>query len=148
MAACVLVTGGAGYIGSHACVALIEAGWDVLVLDNFCNSSPASLQRVGEICGRAPQLIRGDLRDRACLDGVFAKHDVAAVMHFAGLKAVGESVEQPLAYYDANVTGTLTRRFSPSRSNTGCGRTFTVSTMSPGSPPSGDGWPLPRSRIF
>ena len=104
----VLVTGGAGYIGSHACVALIEAGYKVVVLDNLCNSSPVALERVQEICGVAPVFIQGDIRDRDCLDQLFQKHAIDAVLHFAGLKAVGESVELPLAYYDNNVAGSLT----------------------------------------
>jgi len=107
MAGTVLVTGGAGYIGSHACAALLDAGYDVVVLDNLCNSSPVALQRLQQICGRAPILIRGDIRDRACLAGIFQAHAVLAVLHFAGLKAVGESVEQPLEYYDNNVAGSL-----------------------------------------
>ncbi|MCB1842043.1 MAG: UDP-glucose 4-epimerase GalE [Halioglobus sp.] len=107
MATTILVTGGAGYIGSHACVALIEAGYDILVLDNLCNSSTVSLDRIAELCGRAPRFVRGDIRDAACLDAVFRDADIAAVMHFAGLKAVGESVDMPLQYYDNNVTGSL-----------------------------------------
>ena len=107
MAATVLVTGGAGYIGSHACVALMEAGHEVVVLDNLCNSSPVALQRVRDICGAAPAFKQGDIRDRACLDEIFREHRFDAVLHFAGLKAVGESVEKPLAYYDNNVTGSL-----------------------------------------
>ncbi|MBK6736610.1 MAG: UDP-glucose 4-epimerase GalE [Haliea sp.] len=107
MAATVLVTGGAGYIGSHACVALMEAGHEVVVLDNLCNSSPVALQRVREICGASPAFKQGDIRDRACLDEIFREHRIDAVLHFAGLKAVGESVEKPLAYYDNNVTGSL-----------------------------------------
>lgn len=108
MTATVLVTGGAGYIGSHACVALMEAGYQVVVLDNFCNSNAVALQRLQTICGRAPVLVRGDIRDRECLDRVFRAHAIGAVLHFAGLKAVGESVSQPLRYYDNNVTGSLT----------------------------------------
>ncbi|MDP2026300.1 UDP-glucose 4-epimerase GalE [Sulfuriferula sp.] len=104
----ILVTGGAGYIGSHTCVALIEAGYTPLVLDNLCNSSPVSLGRVAQISGTRPQFIEGDVRDAALLTGLFESHDIAAVIHFAGLKAVGESVEQPLAYYDNNVSGTVT----------------------------------------
>lgn len=104
----ILVTGGAGYIGSHTCVALIEAGYTPLVLDNLCNSSPVSLDRVAQISGMRPQFIEGDVRDAALLTGLFESHDIAAVIHFAGLKAVGESVEQPLAYYDNNVSGTVT----------------------------------------
>ena len=107
MAGTVLVTGGAGYIGSHACVALIEAGYDVVVLDNLCNSSQVALQRVQDICGTSVGFRQGDIRDRACLDQLFNEHQVDAVLHFAGLKAVGESVEQPLQYYDNNVTGSL-----------------------------------------
>tara|TARA_R110002110_G_C13470513_1_gene720868 strand:- start:107303 stop:108322 length:1020 start_codon:yes stop_codon:yes gene_type:complete len=103
----VLVTGGAGYIGSHACVALIEAGYAVVVLDNLCNSSAVSLQRVEQITGTRPTLIHGDIRDETCLAEVFANHSVNSVMHFAGLKAVGESVAEPLTYYDNNVHGTL-----------------------------------------
>tara|TARA_R110002124_G_scaffold72500_6_gene193987 strand:+ start:321 stop:1337 length:1017 start_codon:yes stop_codon:yes gene_type:complete len=107
MAGTVLVTGGVGYIGSHACVALIEAGWQVVVLDNLCNSSVVALQRVREICGVAPAFTQGDIRDRDCLDQLFRQYRVDAVLHFAGLKAVGESVELPLEYYDNNVAGTL-----------------------------------------
>lgn len=107
MAGRVLVTGGAGYIGSHACVALIEAGYDVVVLDNLCNSSPVALQRVQDICGTSVVFKRGDIRDRECLDLLFKEHQIDSVLHFAGLKAVGESVEQPLQYYDNNVTGSL-----------------------------------------
>lgn len=103
----ILVTGGAGYIGSHTCVALIEAGFVPLVLDNLSNSNPAVLDRVQRITGTRPQFIEGDVRDGALLARVFAEHSVAAVIHFAGLKAVGESVQQPLAYYDNNVHGTL-----------------------------------------
>ena len=104
----ILVTGGAGYIGSHTCVALIEAGYTPLVLDNLCNSSSESLARVGRIAGAQPRLIQGDVRDAALLDRVLAEHSPQAVIHFAGLKAVGESVQQPLEYYDNNVGGTVT----------------------------------------
>ncbi len=103
----VLVTGGAGYIGSHACVALIEAGYEVVVFDNLCNSSRVALERLDAICGKTVTFEHGDIRDRAALDDVFARHHVDAVLHFAGLKAVGESVEMPLEYYDNNVTGSL-----------------------------------------
>jgi UDP-glucose 4-epimerase len=108
MANTVLVTGGAGYIGSHACVSLIEAGYEVVVLDNLCNGSAQAIERVGRITGKAPVLVQGDVRDRACLDRIFSDHTVCAVMHFAGLKAVGESVAKPLDYYENNVAGTLT----------------------------------------
>jgi len=103
----VLVTGGAGYIGSHACLALIEAGFDVVVLDNFCNSAAEAVARVEQIAGRPIALEEGDLRDGAFLTRVFGHYPIDAVMHFAGLKAVGESVKQPLDYYDNNVSGTL-----------------------------------------
>ncbi|MCR9106626.1 MAG: UDP-glucose 4-epimerase GalE [Gammaproteobacteria bacterium] len=103
----VLVTGGSGYIGSHACVALLEAGHTVIVLDNLSNSSEIALQRVHQICARAPLFIHADIRDAAALAAVFEAHEVDAVMHFAGLKAVGESVTMPLSYYDNNVTGSL-----------------------------------------
>src|SRR5699024_11926588 len=104
----VLVTGGAGYIGSHTVVELLQAGHRVTVLDNFCNSSAAAVERVEQIVGRTIDVVTGDIRDRAFLDEVFGAHGFDAVMHFAGLKAVGESVAQPLAYYDNNVNGTLT----------------------------------------
>jgi UDP-glucose 4-epimerase len=107
MAGTVLVTGGAGYIGSHACVALMEAGYEVVVLDNLCNSSVVVVQRLREICGTAPVFVQGDVRDRDCLDRIFKAHNILAVMHFAGLKAVGESVDKPLQYYDNNVVGSL-----------------------------------------
>ena len=103
-----LVTGGAGYIGSHTTLALLQAGFDVVVLDNLCNSSAESLARVAQLAGRSPVLVRGDVREAALLDELFARHDISAVLHFAGLKAVGESVQQPLAYFDNNVAGTLT----------------------------------------
>ncbi|MFK7975893.1 MAG: UDP-glucose 4-epimerase GalE [Halioglobus sp.] len=103
----ILVTGGAGYIGSHACISLMEAGYDVVVIDNLCNSSLVALDRLKDICGKSVDFEAGDIRDRACLDVVFTRHKVEAVLHFAGLKAVGESVEMPLEYYDNNVTGSL-----------------------------------------
>jgi len=103
----ILLTGGAGYIGSHACVALLGAGHDVTILDNLSNSSRTAVDRVARICGRAPAFIEGDVRDAVLLDRLFADYRIRAVMHFAGLKAVGESVEKPLEYYDNNVRGTL-----------------------------------------
>ena len=103
----ILVTGGAGYIGSHACVALIESGYRVVVLDNFCNASEEAIRRIAGITGVEPALVRGDVRDKGCLQHLFTSFDIDAVMHFAGLKAVGESVSQPLSYYDNNVAGTL-----------------------------------------
>ncbi|KQP14286.1 UDP-glucose 4-epimerase GalE [Pseudorhodoferax sp. Leaf267] len=103
----ILVTGGAGYIGSHVCVELLAAGHPVTVFDNFCNSSPEALARVERITGKAPALVRGDIRDRAALVAALKSSGATAVIHFAGLKAVGESVQKPLAYYDNNVGGTL-----------------------------------------
>ena len=103
-----LVTGGAGYIGSHTTLALLQAGHEVVVVDNLCNSSAESLRRVGEIAGRQALFVQGDIRDRALLDRLLAEQDIAAVLHFAGLKAVGESVREPLTYYENNVAGTVT----------------------------------------
>ena len=103
----ILVTGGAGYIGSHTCVELLAAGHEVVVVDNLANSSAEALARVRRISGRGLEFHRLDLRDGAALREVFARQSVDAVIHFAGLKAVGESVQQPLFYYDNNVTGTL-----------------------------------------
>ena len=103
----VLVTGGAGYIGSHTCVLLLEAGYDVVVFDNFSNASEESIKRVEALTGKQVTLIRGDIRDRKSLESVFSQHTIDAVIHFAGLKAVGESVEQPLRYYENNVCGTV-----------------------------------------
>ena len=105
--AMILVTGGAGYIGSHTCVELINAGFDITVFDNFCNSQPEALARVARITGKVPRLIQGDIRDRAALVAALRASSATAVVHFAGLKAVGESVTQPLAYYDNNVVGTV-----------------------------------------
>lgn len=108
MSGTILVTGGAGYIGSHTCVALIEAGFTPVVYDNLCNSSAESLARVERITGTRPVFVEGDVRDASRLDEALAAHRPAAVIHFAGLKAVGESVERPLMYYDNNVGGTVT----------------------------------------
>ena len=103
----ILVTGGAGFIGSHAVVELVQAGHHVLVLDNFANSSSLVLSRLEQITGQSIKCIEGDIRDRALLDSVFKDYPIDAVMHFAGLKAVGESVQKPLEYYDNNVSGSL-----------------------------------------
>jgi UDP-glucose 4-epimerase len=104
----ILVTGGAGYIGSHTTLALLQAEHDVVVVDNLCNSSAEALRRVATIAGRAATFVEGDIRDSALLANLFATHAFDAVMHFAGLKAVGESVTQPLRYYDNNVHGSQT----------------------------------------
>ncbi|UTW46245.1 UDP-glucose 4-epimerase GalE [bacterium SCSIO 12696] len=103
----VLVTGGLGYIGSHTCVQMHQAGMEPVILDNGRNSHPVVLDRIEAITGLRPVLYKGDVRDAAILDQIFAEHQIDAVIHFAGLKAVGESVEKPLAYYDNNVNGSL-----------------------------------------
>jgi len=103
----ILVTGGAGYIGSHTCVELLNAGSAVTVFDNFSNSHPEALARVQRITGKSLRVVHGDLRDRAALVAALRESGATSVIHFAGLKAVGESVQQPLAYYDNNVVGSL-----------------------------------------
>ena len=103
----ILVTGGAGYIGSHTCVLLVEAGYDVVIFDNFSNASKESIRRVEAIVHQKIPYIEGDIRSKEDLSHVFEAHKIDAVIHFAGLKAVGESVEKPLEYYDNNVNGTL-----------------------------------------
>lgn len=102
----ILVTGGAGYIGSHICVQLLQSGHEVLILDNFSNSKPEALHRVECITGKKPLLLEGDVRERTVLEQAL-KHPIKAVIHLAGLKAVGESVDKPIDYYSVNVTGTL-----------------------------------------
>ncbi len=104
----VLVTGGAGYIGSHTVLELLRAGHDVVVLDNLCNSAPQALQRVQLLAGRALEFCEGDIRDKALLDQLFRTRRIEAVLHFAGLKAVGESMSNPMQYYANNFVGTLT----------------------------------------
>ena len=103
----IFVTGGAGYIGSHTCVELLNAGHQVSVFDNFSNSQPEALARVEHITGKKPLLFQGDIRDKAVLFEALRQSQATAVIHFAGLKAVGESVAQPLTYYDNNVVGTV-----------------------------------------
>ncbi|WP_136246793.1 UDP-glucose 4-epimerase GalE [Halomonas borealis] len=103
----VLITGGAGYIGSHTTVELLEAGHEVVVVDNLCNGSEVALRRVEDITGKTVDFVCADIRDREAMDAVLAHHDIDAVIHFAGLKAVGQSVSQPLTYYENNVNGTL-----------------------------------------
>ena len=103
----ILVTGGAGFIGSHTCVELLNSEHDVIVLDNLCNSSEESLNRVQQICGKTLTFVQGDIRDAQVLDQVFQQHHIDAVIHFAGLKAVGESQQIPLAYFDNNISGSI-----------------------------------------
>ena len=104
----VLVTGGTGYIGSHTCVALIEAGHEPVVIDNLVNSNSESLNRIKMITGKEVPFYEGDVRDEALLQKIFQEHDIACVIHFAGLKAVGESVAKPLEYYENNLGATMT----------------------------------------
>ena len=103
----VLVTGGAGYIGSHTCLELLESGYEVVVIDNLCNANPKSLERVMELTGKTLEFYQGDVRDEALLTKIFAEHEIGCVIHFAGLKAVGESVAKPWEYYDNNLNSTL-----------------------------------------
>lgn len=104
----ILITGGAGYIGSHTCVELLSAGYDIVVIDNYSNSCNESLERVKKISGKDFSYYECDIRDKEGLDKIFKKHDIEAVIHFAGLKAVGESCLKPLEYYDNNIGGTIT----------------------------------------
>ena len=103
----ILVTGGAGYIGSHTCVELLQQNYEVVVIDNLCNSNPKSLERVQQITGKELVFYQGDVRDEALLRKIFAEHQIDCVIHFAGLKAVGESVSLPWKYYDNNLNSTL-----------------------------------------
>ncbi|UNH38861.1 UDP-glucose 4-epimerase GalE [Moellerella wisconsensis] len=103
----VLVTGGLGFIGSHTCIQMIEQGIQPVILDNLCNSNLEVLSRIETITGIRPIFYQGDIRDKALIDSIFAAHSIASVIHFAGLKAVGESVSKPIEYYDNNVNGTL-----------------------------------------
>ena len=103
----VLVTGGSGYIGSHTCVQLLQNNHDVVILDNLCNSKHSVLPVIERLGGKKPLFVEGDIRDEALLGRIFSEHNIDAVIHFAGLKAVGESVRMPLEYYDNNINGTL-----------------------------------------
>lgn len=103
----VLITGGMGYIGSHTCVQMIEAGLEPIIIDNLCNAKTEVLNRIEALTGKKPTYYQGDVRDEALLDSIFSAHTIQAVIHFAGLKAVGESVSKPLEYYDNNVNGSL-----------------------------------------
>jgi len=113
----ILVTGGAGYVGSHTCVELLNAGEQVVVFDNFCNSNPASLDRVQEISGKSLIVIEGDIRDQVAIESVLTEYGCTAVLHFAGLKSVQDSVARPLEYYDYNVIGS--HRLLRAMQNTG-----------------------------
>ena len=103
----ILITGGAGYIGSHTAFELLQAGHEVVIVDNLCNSSARVIERIQTLAGRPVHFVQADVRDGTALDQVFAQHSIGGVVHFAGLKAVGESVSQPLRYFDHNVGGTL-----------------------------------------
>lgn len=103
----ILVTGGAGFIGSHTCVCLTQAGYEVVIVDNYYNSSPKSLARINELCGKDLKFYECDIRDAAGMDRIFKENKIDAVIHFAGLKAVGESCQKPIEYYDNNIGGTL-----------------------------------------
>ena len=112
------MTGGVGYIGSHTVLELLEAGYEVVVVDNLCNSNLECLRRVQELAGRDAVFHEVDIRDKAALAAVFAKHNIDSVIHFAGLKAVGESVAEPLLYYQVNIEGTL--NLVQAMNNAGC----------------------------
>ena len=103
----ILVTGGAGFIGSHTCVELLDSGYEVVVVDNLCNSSKESLKRVEKITGKSVKFYEADIADKDAMNKVFEENDISCVSHFAGLKAVGESVQKPLEYYQNNISGTL-----------------------------------------
>ncbi|MDC9593336.1 UDP-glucose 4-epimerase GalE [Xenorhabdus sp. IM139775] len=103
----ILVTGGMGYIGSHTCVQMLEAGMTPIIIDNLCNANREVLARIEALTGVQPLFYEGDIRDEAFLDAIFSRHQIQSVIHFAGLKAVGESVAKPIEYYDNNVNGTL-----------------------------------------
>jgi len=104
----ILVTGGAGYIGSHTCVELLEAGHEVVIVDNLYNSSPKAVERIAELSGKTPEFVQADICDRDAMEALFSTHSFDAVIHFAGYKAVGESVQKPIEYYSNNIGGTLT----------------------------------------
>ncbi|MGV2987440.1 UDP-glucose 4-epimerase GalE [Vibrio sp. E150_011] len=103
----VLVTGGMGYIGSHTCVQMLESGIEPVIIDNLCNAKQSVISRIKALSGQAPTFYHGDVRDAELLERIFSEHDIQSVIHFAGLKAVGESVAKPIEYYDNNVAGTL-----------------------------------------
>ena len=103
----ILVTGGAGFIGSHTCVELLEAGYEIVVADNFSNSKPEALNRIKKITGKDFKSYEADILDLDAMNKIFDENNIDAVIHFAGLKAVGESVRKPVEYYHNNITGTL-----------------------------------------
>lgn len=104
----ILITGASGYIGSHTCLEMLAADYDIVTVDNYCNSKPEVVRRVQELSGKTYPVYEGDIRDRGCLDRIFRENHIETVVHFAGLKAVGESTQKPLLYYDNNVAGTVT----------------------------------------
>ena len=104
----ILLTGGAGFIGSHTAVSLLNAGQDIIIVDNLYNSSPKVIDRIEKIAGKRPVFVEADCCDKAAMDKLFTDYDISGVIHFAGLKAVGESVEKPLLYYRNNLDSTLT----------------------------------------
>jgi len=152
----VLLTGATGYIGSHTCVEVIAAGWTPVVVDNLCNSSSAVLDRIEKITGQRPAFVNADIRDRSAMDELFRRHSFDAVVHFAGLKSVGESVSDPLRYYENNVVGTTVlldamrrhgvRRivFSSSATVYGMAETMPLTEESPLGPVN----PYGRSKLF
>ncbi len=146
----ILVTGGAGFIGSHTCVVLLEQGYELVILDNFYNSKPEALRRIRQITGKDFAFYEADVCDRAALDAVFAKEDIEAVIHFAGYKAVGESVKEPLMYYENNVGGAVC--LCRAMEAAGC-RNFVFSSSAtvydPGNPiPYVEGYPLGASNPY
>ena len=156
MSSTVLITGGLGYIGSHTCVALIEAGYQVVILDNHSNSKPHALNRIAQILGFVPQFVLGDIRDQVLLNKIFKENKISAVMHFAGLKRAGESLLHPLSYFDNNIAGTVglllamkkadirTLVFSSSAAVYGEPRTVPICENNPCLPAS----PYGRSKLF
>lgn len=152
----ILVTGGAGYIGSHTVVELLSAGRELLILDNFSNSSPRVLERIEQISGKKLPLVQGDIRDKVLLSNIFSNNSISSVIHFAGLKSVGESVEQPKRYYDNNVQGSLC--LFEAMSNAGVRKLVFSSSATvygdPHSVPISEGFPLQatnpygRSKLF
>ena len=140
----ILVTGGVGYIGSHTVLELLQAGYEVIIADNLCNSNLECLSRVQQLAGREAMFHNIDIRDKSALAALFAQHDINAVIHFAGLKAVGESVAEPLLYYQVNVEGTL--NLVDAMANAGCHNiVFSSSATVYGDPASGAPQAFPRA---